>query len=201
MAGEEFTSFGEKPIDQEELDLFQIGTRKATQKATVQVDAKRRRIRSESWKTLLNEARTDGRKHLDASKEKEFVDLLYRAVHSLDQQGGRPRDECLYHAPEARSFIRDQVNELTRYRRDLADGFESIQFAGYNFELVSSNHLEADEMVLTSENLFSTEPSPYILDLDVSPSMVPIVVLENFPVGVSIRLEVDGVDNDVIVRE
>lgn len=149
----------------------------------------RQAIEEKTWEVLLQVAEDDERKTLDAQREGKFIDVLWAACDNLRRQGGDMDEAYLFMNREMEGHLWDWMDEHMRFDNPATGGSGSteLQVGGTTFEVLFSERPRTGQIVMVGDEMYA------------APHRVPCVVIKNLPIGLNIRLEVDGEDNDVVI--
>lgn len=152
-------------------------------------EQRRRAIEKKSWQAIREIGQNSEIRRVDGAS-REFMDVMYEACHTLEQQAGEPENAEIFVHPKTRQKVGDWMDEETRLATGMAKmGSVSnrVQIRGYNFTFLETNFLEPGELVMADAEIHA------------SPQSKPFVYVTNLPVGIEVTIKVDGRDNQIEV--
>lgn len=172
-------------------DLKELGMDDlATDALLASQERRRKKIEHRTWEALFEVAEASENKTLDASGSGRFTDTLMDGCQKLHKQGGEPENAFLFMNGKTKGYVDEWMEDEIRYNTPTEDSMAStsIRVGGVSFQVLISEHPDADQIVMVSDEMHS------------APETVPCVVINNPPIGVEIRIEVDGEDNNIVVN-
>jgi len=174
-------------------DLKELGLDDLATESLLKSHPQRRRekVEHQTWQALFDVAESSEQKQLDAAGTGRFVDTLMDASQRLHQQGGDPEDAYLFMNQKTKGYVHDWIQNEVRFNSPTGEDGDykaaTIQVNGISFQCLVSPHPEPDQLVMVSDEMYA------------APESVPLVVIDNLPIGVEIRIEVDGEDNNIVI--
>jgi len=174
--------------DLEQLGLEDLATESLLKSAT---QRRREKIEHKTWEALFDVAEASENKQLDAAGTGCFVDTLMDGCRQLHEQGGDPEDAYLFMNQKTKGHVHDWIQDEVRFNSPTGDDGQydpaTIRVNGIKYQCLVSPHPEPDQLVMVCDTMYA------------APESVPCVVIDNLPIGVEIRIEVDGEDNNIVI--
>jgi hypothetical protein len=152
-------------------------------------EQRKRAVQKKAWDAIREIGQASDLKHYDATGDQRFMDTMYDAVHTLEQQGGAPEDAEVFIHPKTNAKVRQWMEHDIRLNSPTDDMVtaKTIEVAGFQFQFLETEFLKRDEMVLADTEIHA------------SPQSKPFTFVTNLPVGIEVTIKVNGRDNEIEV--